>query len=110
MAEAGAAGRLTQVSDDPQFIADWKDRRASLLKEITDGMERQQSKALEQSKKDRAYHKLWFAFKVWIPRLEEMEAFLQERGLTDTAVGQRFQQTAEEMRALSCQVQEVLNG
>jgi hypothetical protein len=110
MDEASAVGRLTTVSDDPQFIADWKDRRASLLKEMTKGLERQQSKEKTQRQKDRVYSHLWFAFKVWTPRLEKMDAFLREKGLADTEVGRRFLQTSEEMRKLGRQMQEILDG
>ncbi len=93
-----------------KVACDFQRDRAPVLNEITVGTKRRQVEIQHGAKKDRAYHHLWFAFKVWIPRLEEMESFLRERDLADTDVGLRFLQTAEEMRALGRQVQEMLDG
>ena len=93
-----------------KVACDFQDRNAEFLDQMKAESKLRGIEMRARMKKNRAHGRVWSALQIWIPRLEEMSAFVKENGLDDTVPGQRFEQTADEMRKLHRQVEGILNG
>ena len=93
-----------------KVACDFQDGNAELFDQMRAESKLRRTEMKARMEKDRAHSRVWSALQIWIPRLEEMSAFVKENGLDETVPGQRFEQTANEMRKLHLQVREVLDG
>jgi len=93
-----------------KVACDFQDRNAEFLDQMRVESKLHGIEMKARMKKNRAHGRVLSALQIWIPRLEEMSAFVKENGLDETVPGKRFEQTANEMRKLHQQVEEILNG